>query len=185
MPQAAVNAAYEFADQLLSTGPDEHSLTREDLAAVHLYTQEEPMKFYAVLNAAVRTEDRSTVKPYWGYTKLLQSALFKLPKDDTGTLLRGFKVTWMPLADYKKQLEQKMNSGEAEIWWGFSSTSTSMTAVEGFLGQVGPRVIFTIDGGSSARNVQRYSAVQTEAERLLCSPSRPSGHPDRTYCWSR
>ena len=44
--------------------------------------------------------------------------------------------------------------------------------METFLGQAGPRVIFTVDGGSSARDVRRYSAFQAgqpvpEDERLL------------------
>jgi hypothetical protein len=39
--------------------------------------------------------------------------------------------------------------------------------VETFLGQAGPRVIFTLDPGSSARDVRRYSAFQLEDERLL------------------
>ena len=111
------------------------------------------------LNAALRSEERTDVKVYWGYIRLLQHALFKLPKDETGTLFRGIKVTWIPLATLQAQLLQLAASADAaaEIWWGFSSTSTSLPAVEGFLGHDGPRVIFTVDGGSSARDVRRYS----------------------------
>jgi hypothetical protein len=156
--RAASELALKFADKQLAVGPNPHSLTRDDIAAIHLYTQENPI--YGAMNAALRAEDRHAVKLYWGYIKLLQSALFKLPKDITGTLLRGVKVTWMPLAAMKAQLTDLKESGEPLVWWGFSSTSTSMPAVESFLGQDGPRVIFTIDGGSSARDVRRYSAFQ-------------------------
>ena len=48
--------------------------------------------------------------------------------------------------------------GEPYIWWGFSSTSTSGPAIENFVGQAGPRVIFTVDGGSSARDIRRCDA---------------------------
>ena len=52
------------------------------------------------------------------------------------------------------ELQRLAASGETtppehDIWWGFSSTSTSLPAVQSFLGQAGPRVIFTVDGGSS------------------------------------
>ena len=36
-----------------------------------------------------------------------------------------------------------------------------------FLGHVGVRVLYTIEGGSSARDVRRYSEFQHEAEVLM------------------
>ena len=78
----------------------------------------------------------------------------------------GEQVTWMPLGQLQAQLEQKAASGTAvaaddhEMWWGFSSSSTSLPAVKTFLGEDGLRIIYTIDGGSSARDVRRYSAFQ-------------------------
>ena len=50
-----VEAAYRKADALLAAGPDPHGLTRDDIAAIHLYTQ--PNDFYGNLNAALRTEE--------------------------------------------------------------------------------------------------------------------------------
>ena len=97
--QAAIDLAYQFADELLSAGPDPHGLTRDDIAAIHLYTQDDPI--FTNLNRALRSEERHLVKPYWGYIRLLQHAIFKLPCDASGTLLRGIKVTWMALEDYK------------------------------------------------------------------------------------
>eukprot|EP01045_Picozoa_sp_COSAG04_P026174 COSAG04_NODE_3581_length_2692_cov_17.709603_2_plen_443_part_01 len=172
-----VATAYAKADALLAEGPDPHSLTRDEIAAINLYTQDgwggAVRNLFAPLNAALRSEERTDVKVYWGYIRLLQHALFKLPKDGSGVLFRGVKVTWIPLATLQAQLLQLAASADAaEIWWGFSSTSTSLQAVEGFLGQDGPRVIFTVDGGSSARDVRRYSHFQAghavpEDERLL------------------
>ena len=177
---AGVKRAYAKADSLLAEGPDPHGLTRDEMAAINIYTQDDwadaVRNLFAPLNAALRDAEkenaRDDVMVYWGYTRLLQHSLFKLPKDGSGTLLRGIKVTWMPLAELRAELQAKQQSGEAIVWWGFSSTSTSMPAVEAFLGQSGPRVIYTLDGGSSARDVRRYSHFQggqplPEDERLL------------------
>jgi hypothetical protein len=135
------------------------------------------------LNQALRSEQRESAKPLWVYVKLLQLALFKLPKDGSGTTLyRGIKIKWGPaghvgpvtleakraaLHELATTLIEKSQNGEPEIFWGFSSTSTSLPAVEEFLGAAEPRVIYTIAGGSSARCVKRYSAVPTEDELLL------------------
>ena len=44
--------------------------------------------------------------------KLLQLALFKLEKDDSGTLFRGVSVTWMPLADFRAELQDLRDRNE-------------------------------------------------------------------------
>ena len=78
-PQADLTAgcdeAEAKADQLLAHGPDEHGLTRDEIAAIHLYTQEVMCR---PLNRALWSKERGAVKPYWGYIKLLQNALFKV-----------------------------------------------------------------------------------------------------------
>jgi hypothetical protein len=53
VPQDAIDLAYQFADDLLSAGPDPFGLTRDDIAAIHLYTQENPI--YGALNRALRS----------------------------------------------------------------------------------------------------------------------------------
>jgi hypothetical protein len=176
--------AYRKIDALLAQGPDNWGLTRDEMAAIHLYTDDglggPAGCLFRPLNAALRVCERADAKPYWGYIRLLQHALFKLPKDKSGVLYRGIKWNWPgapPLPQLKAELQRLAATGEAtapehDIWWGFSSTSTSLPAVETFLGQAGPRVIFTLDPGSSARDVRRYSAFQAgqpvpEDERLL------------------
>ena len=179
-----VARAYAKADALLAQGADPWGLARDEMAAIHLYTDDglggAAGNLFRPLNAALRDGERADAKPYWGYVRLLQHALFKLPKDKSGTLYRGIKVNWPgapPLAQLREDLQRLAATSDTvapqhEIWWGFSSTSTSLPAVETFLGQTGPRVIFTVDGGSSARDVRRYSAFQEgqpvpEDERLL------------------
>jgi len=174
--ELARDKAYDKADQLLGEGPDPHGLSRDEIGAIHIYTQEAPV--YRSLNAALRQNEREAVKPYWGYIRLLQHALFKLPKDTTGTLFRGAKVTWMPLAELEAQLKQLIPSPAAqelspEIWWAFSSTSPTLQAVKKFLGDAGERVIYAIDGGSSARDVRLYSDFQDGSVSWQCSNRSP------------
>ena len=177
--RVATVSAHAKADALLASGPDPHSLTRDEIAAVNMYTQDgwqgPQTSLFRPLNAALRSEARTDVKMYWGYIRLLQHALFKLPKDESGVLFRGIKLNWPnapTLEQYREEMVRKQTQEEEEIWWGFSSTSTSLSAVRAFLGEQGSRVIFTLDGGSSARDVRRYSHFQEgyavpEDERLL------------------
>ena len=83
---AACAAAFVKVDALLSDGPDEHGLSRDEMAAVHVYTQQ---LMFRPLNRALWSERRDAVKPYWGFIRLLQHALFKLPKCAAGTIYRG------------------------------------------------------------------------------------------------
>lgn len=194
--EAATAKAYRKADAVLATwhsnrrlsaGHKPNSLTRDEIAAVNIYTQDHwhklapipagtPTSLFRPLNAALRSESREQVINYWGYVRLLQHALFKLPKDTSGcTLYRGIKLNQPghpSLEEYQRKLRRNQNSGTPLIWWGFSSTSTSLEAVKGFLGKDGPGVIFVVDADSSARDVRDYSGYQDgaavpEDERLL------------------
>eukprot|EP01049_Picozoa_sp_SAG25_P011887 SAG25_NODE_1514_length_2862_cov_1.655085_3_plen_647_part_00 len=169
-PQANLTAgckqAEARADQLLAEGPDEHGLTRDEIAAINLYTQQ---LMYKPLNRALWSKERGAVKPYWGYIRLLQHALFKVPKCDDAAIYRGIRQPYEPIteAGMLAKATQSGGSGEPEIWWGFSSCSTDLQATKAFLGQSGVRVLYTIEGGSSARDVRKYSAFAHEAEVLM------------------
>ena len=172
-----VAAAYRHADALLAQGPDPHNLTRDEVAAINLYTQDSwaggVPNLYSALNAALRSEARADVRVFWGYIRLLQHSLFKLPKDGAGSLFRGIKVDWMPLPELHAALKAAELSGEPQIWWGFSSTSTNLEAVNSFLGDATQaRIIFAIEGGSSARDLRRYSHYQA-GQPVSDSPSPP------------
>lgn len=167
-------AALLKADTLLAEGPDPHGLGREEIAAIHLYTQE---VMYRPLNRALWSKERGAVKPYWGYIRLLQHGLFKVPKCMAGTIVRGIKNPYEPIteADMLKIATESSvahphgGSGEPIIWWGFSSCSTNQQPVMNFLGTSAStvRVLYTIEGGSSARDVRRYSQFQDEDEVLM------------------
>ncbi|CAF5172336.1 unnamed protein product, partial [Rotaria sp. Silwood1] len=60
--------------------PSEHGLTRDQSAAVYIYTMEwGDTTLYRVLNRALRSENRQEVKVWFPYLKLFDTALDKLP----------------------------------------------------------------------------------------------------------
>src|SRR5262249_47357741 len=77
--------AHEYGQQNVAAGAA-GGLTADEIAAVHLYTTESV--FYRKLNAALRDPDREQAKAYFGYLRLLLSALSKM-KGFSGSLWRG------------------------------------------------------------------------------------------------
>ena len=123
--------------------------------AVHIYTQES--NFYKVLNACLRAQDRSQILPFFPYLKLVLRGLRKLPALET-TVYRGVKL----------DLSGKYPEDDDFIWWGFTSTTSTVKVMEDqmFCGKNGDRSIFAIKT-KSAVDITRYSAVGNENERLL------------------
>jgi hypothetical protein len=86
-------------------------LTPDESASIHLYTMEsQPSSnsFYGLLNAALRSENRDKLKPYFAYLKLILTALFKMPSIQ-GTFWRG--ITGDISHEYPR--------GKKIVWWGF------------------------------------------------------------------
>ena len=71
--------AYAKIDTLAAQGPDTWGLTRDEMAAIHLYTDDglggAAGCLFRPLNAALRAQGRADAKPYWGYIRLLQHLL--------------------------------------------------------------------------------------------------------------
>jgi hypothetical protein len=85
---------------LLADGPDPHGLSRDECAAINLFTQD---VLYGALNAALRSGDSAQLQPYWGYIRLLNTALGRLPlASKAGTVFRGIK----PPGSHCYELEQ-------------------------------------------------------------------------------
>ena len=95
----------------LSSNP--HNLSQDEIAAIHLYTQETPL--YRVLNDRLRSEKRELLVPFFPYLKLLLRAMYKLPVIKC-PVYRG--VT--------KDLSKNFVSGESYIWWGLTSTAAKI-----------------------------------------------------------
>ena len=64
-------------------------LTRDMAAAIYAYTIESPL--YMHLNALLREENRSSLKPFFPYLRLLLTGLRRLPKEE-GLIYRGVKL---------------------------------------------------------------------------------------------
>lgn len=60
--------------------PNKDGLTKNESASIYLYTMEwSNNSFYRVLNAAIRIQDRSTIKKWFAFLKLFDTALKTLP----------------------------------------------------------------------------------------------------------
>jgi hypothetical protein len=151
----AIFLALMFAED--KAGGDPHGLTVEEIGAIHFYTQETP--FYGALNGALRDKDRSKLKPFFPYLKLLFTALHKLPRV-RGLVHRGVRLPIDRLGYYFK--------GAKVLWWGFSSTTTDAEVLEQeqFLGREGGRTMFhlAVENGVSIR---AYSSMAEEEVLLL------------------
>ena len=130
-------------------------LTRDMAAAIYLYTMD--CNFYKQLNKLLREEDRTALKPFFPYLRLLLLALRRLPKEQR-TVYRGVKLN----------LKEDYASTDHVVWWSLTSTTNNMAVLSEpqFLGETGKRTIFAIEV-KSARNIQKYSAIKKENELLL------------------
>lgn len=147
----------EFAaDSILKKKSTFELLNRDEICAIHAYTQESSL--YKLMNARLRGQDRSSVKPFSPYIRLLLSALYKLPSVEKTNVFRGVKVS---IAHAFKNNQQK-------IWWTFTSTTTSSSVLQNdmFLGKDGNRTMFMIET-SFGVDVCRYSAIKSEKEVLV------------------
>ena len=90
-----------------------YNLTVDELAAIHLYTQETP--FYRILNERLRSEKRQLLVPFFRYIKLLLKGLYKLPSIK--------KVVYRGVS---KDLSSSFNEGKEMIWWSFTSTTSKI-----------------------------------------------------------
>jgi hypothetical protein len=136
--------------------PSEHGLTRDESAAVLLYTMEGgDDSFYRTLNKILREEDRTKVRPWFAYLKLFDTALSKLPtvKD---CVWRGVSV------DAAKHFDEN----ELVTWWNVSSCSLSADVVQNFLSDDKNSTLFMIQA-VQGKNLAGYSIYQNEKEVVL------------------
>ena len=154
---AHAHMASEAGAQLAAVDP--HGLDADEAGALWLYTAESD--FYPTLNRQLHTRDRSTLKPFFPYLRLMLTARSKLPKY-TGSVWRGVK-NFDLRASYPK--------GKEFYWWVFSSTTKELSTLQNprFLGISGVRTLFMIEILHGV-DLERYSAFQgvaSEKEVLL------------------
>ncbi|CAF1281800.1 unnamed protein product [Adineta steineri] len=139
--------------------PSEHGLTRDESAAVYLYTMEwGENSFYRVINRALRAEDRSALKPWFAYLKLFDVAVHKLPA------VR--KNIWRGVP---KDITRNFKKGDDFTWWSISSCSTSVDIIKDFLG---PNSTLFLIEALNGKDVSSYSSYSKENEVILCPGTR-------------
>jgi hypothetical protein len=103
--------------------PSEHHLTRDESAAIYIYTMKwEPTCLYDQLQAAWNSEDPSKLEPWFKYLKLFKTALDKLPDVDT--------EIWQG-TPFDEKLKEKLNSKSLPLYSSMVSCSPSGDAIKG------------------------------------------------------
>jgi hypothetical protein len=109
--------------------------------------------FYTLLNERLRSEKRSDLSSWHSYLKLFLTALYKLPSIK--------KAIWRGIRGDVSHLYQK-----DYIWWGVSSCTETMEAMEKFVGRKGVRTLFMIEC-INGKSIQSHSHHKGENEIIL------------------
>jgi len=148
-------------DMFADTVSDKDNLSSSEISAIHLYTREWEIKeesLYFILNAGLRAQNREATKPFYPYLHLLLHSMCKLPRCEPGT------VVWRGIT---KNISDNYPVDKKKIWWGMSSCTKNMKALDTFLGKDGhERTLFNIQV-NSAVDISKFSAFKNEAEVLL------------------
>jgi hypothetical protein len=136
--------------------PSKHNLTREESAAVFLYTMDcGDNSFYKVLNEALRSENRRALRSWFGFLKLFDTALAKLPNVQD-CVWRGVNGN----------ISQQFKKGETVTWWNVSSCSVSVKVIQNFL-ESDKNVTFFMIEAKKAKYISGYTSFPDEEEVLL------------------
>ncbi|CAF4029139.1 unnamed protein product, partial [Adineta steineri] len=137
--------------------PNEHNLTKDESAAIYIYTMEmsDDSCVYRILNQTLRAEDRTKVRPWSGYLKLLHSATSKLPKFK-GIIWRGID----------KDVTMNFKKGQKITWWSISSCSTSVDIISSFLSESSSSTLFNIEC-LNGKSISSYTRYPNENEVIL------------------
>jgi hypothetical protein len=136
--------------------PSGHGLTRDESAAISLYTMEaEDQSFYRMLNQTLRIEDRRLVVPWFPFLKLFDTALNKLPTVK-GCIWRGIT------GDFSESYTQN----QVITWWNFSSCSSELNVVQNFLKPEQRSTLFMIQV-QNGKDIASYTLFPHEKEVLL------------------
>ena len=151
----AIDCAKSAATKRKAKSPTD-PLTLDQIAAIHLYTQQSPI--YSVLNAHLRNRDRNALRPVFPYLKLFLTALYSLPPVSSVNVYRGIK----------KDLSAMFGDGTEHQWWAFSSATKKINVLENpeFLGTTGSRTMLHITT-NTAYDISKYSSFENEQELIL------------------
>jgi hypothetical protein len=156
--------------------PSEHGLTKDQSAAVYIYTMEwGDTTLYRVLNNALRAENRQGLKIWFPYLKLFDTALDLLPTVKE-SLWRG-----IPL-----DIGKNFTKNQLVTWWSVNSCSSSVDVIQNFLGNDTNATVFMIEA-VNGKNVSGYTEYENEDEVILRMgsefrvKSKPLAQPNGSY----
>lgn len=152
-----VDKCHKSAEKLVAkkAGKPKGEMTAHMYAAILLYTSN---AIYADLNKCLRDQDRSKIKKYFKYLRLLFEAMNTLPKQKR-TLWRGLSVDVSGTPDYKV--------GNTVTWWSVSSTTADVNVAKNFAkGCGGKCTVFTIES-QTATDISDITFFGNEKESLL------------------
>lgn len=145
------------AQEFVDSEPTVLGLNREEICAIHAYTQ--AGEFFRVLNASLRSPDRSSIEPWKPFLQLFLRALENLQqatKERAPLLYRGVAA----------DLRAMYRVGTHIVWWGVSSCTADKAVAEAFVGLSGDRCLFYVRS-RSAVSVDQCSAIPDEAEWII------------------
>ena len=156
--------------------PSEHGLTKDQSAAVYIYTMEwGETTLYRVLNNALRSDNRQTLKIWYPYLKLFNTALDKLPTVK--------EVVWRGVS---LDIGKYFTKNQVFRWWSVNSCSSSVDVIKNFLGTNKASTLFLIEA-ANGKKISGYTEFENENEVILRMGTKfrvknnTLDHPDGSY----
>lgn len=144
-------------------------LSVDESAAIGLYTMEwEPYtdSLYYILNKTLRNEERTKLKPWFSYLKLILTGLSRLKSTST-VVFRGVK-------HFIESEHEKYKENTTVFWWGFSSCSREREISEDdhFIGEAGKttRTLFIINC-LNGKDISNHSYYKEKESEVLLLPA--------------
>lgn len=168
-------AVHMYLRTALYSVEGDDTLSQDEAAALYLYTCDWPLS--AMLNAALRDKDRTTLKPYVPYLKLLVSALSKLPRaavDPSSSLTERLLWQCAPLDlhdEYARKLTKTFvrwpvtvacMSRDQVVALGTTASAASNASSAGSM----KKTLFAIHTRSVV-NIAKYSASPEEQQLVV------------------
>jgi hypothetical protein len=136
--------------------PSEHGLSRNQSAAVFIYTMEwGDQSLYNVLNKALRSEDRRALTIWFPYLKLFDTALDMLPT------LKEILWRGVPL-----DIGKNFTENQIVTWWSISSCSLKVDVIKNFFGNTKNSTLFLIQA-VNGKKLSGYTVYEKEDEVIL------------------
>ena len=139
-----------------------HDLTHDEGASILLYTmgwEPQEKSFYTFLNRTLQSVDRSLLKPWLLYIRLMITSYSKLPSSPQ------HRIVYHGVGS---DLNMQYTVGNTVTWWSFTSCTSSLQTLndERVLGQSGTRTQFSVECYSS-RSIKSCSLYPADEEVLL------------------